>query len=136
DLALESRTPPAPPSAEEKRAAHLIHQSSVLAAPRPPRAEQLLGSKDGRALIGSATRDELRSAIAEGYLAQGEPQEALTVSAENQTAAAAPQANWDAGLAAWRLGRLDEARSHFQALARNPGQSPWMKSAAAFWAAR
>ncbi|HEY3919124.1 MAG TPA: lytic transglycosylase domain-containing protein [Stellaceae bacterium] len=130
------RMPPAPPSPEEKHAAALIHQISALAAANPRRAEQLLASRETQRLIGSATRDELRTAIAEGYLAQGEPQEALTVSAENQTAAAAPTANWDAGLAAWRLGRLDEARSHFQALARSPGQSPWLKSAAAFWAAR
>ena len=135
DLVLDN-APPAPPSPEERQAANLIHQISKLAAQSPRRAEQLLGSYAGKQLIGSATRDELRSAIAEGYLAQGEPQEALTVSAETQSAAAAPQANWDAGLAAWRLGRFDEARSHFQALARSPGQSPWMKSAAAFWAAR
>ena len=33
-------------------------------------------------------------------------------------AAYAPLAHWDAGLAAWRLGRLGEARGHFETLAR------------------
>lgn len=43
---------------------------------------------------------------------------------------------WDAGLVAWRQGRLDEAGEAFEALARAPGLSPWTQSAAAFWAAR
>ncbi|HLI22349.1 MAG TPA: lytic transglycosylase domain-containing protein [Stellaceae bacterium] len=122
--------------ADAHRAEALKKQISALAASDPRRAEQLLASKDAKLLIDSDTRDDLRSAIAEGYLAQNEPQEALTASAETETAAYAPIANWNAGLAAWRLNRLDEARSHFQALARSPGQSPWVKSAAAFWAAR
>jgi soluble lytic murein transglycosylase-like protein len=122
--------------ADAHRAEVLQRQISDLATQDPRRAEQLLGSREAKLLIDTATRDDLRSAIAEGYLAQGEPQEALTMSAGNETAAYAPIANWNAGLAAWRLGRLDEARSHFQALARSSGQSGWVKSAAAFWSAR
>lgn len=118
------------------RAENLENQIEDLAAKDPRRAEQLLAGKEAKLLIDSDTRDDLRAAIAEGYLAQGEPQAALTMSASNETAAYAPVANWNAGLAAWRLGRLDEARSHFQALARSSGQSNWVKSAAAFWAAR
>src|SRR5262249_26262918 len=45
-------------------------------------------------------------------------------------------AHWDAGLASWRLGRLGEARSHFETVARSPNLSRWTLSAAAFWAAR
>ena len=118
------------------RAEALQQQINDLAAKDPRRAEQLLVGKEAKLLIDSDTRDDLRAAIAEGYLGQGEPQAALTMSASNETAAYAPVANWNAGLAAWRLGRLDEARSHFQALARSTGQSGWVKSAAAFWAAR
>jgi soluble lytic murein transglycosylase len=118
------------------RAEALRQQINDLAARDPRRAEQLLAGKEAKLLIDRATRDDLRAAIAEGYLAQGEPQEALTMSASNETAAYAPVADWNAGLAAWRLGRFDEARSHFQALARSSGQSPWVKAAAAFWSAR
>ncbi len=118
------------------RAENLEKQINDLAGKDPRRAEQLLAGKEAKLLIDSDTRDDLRAAIAEGYLAQGEPQAALTMSAGNETAAYAPVANWNAGLAAWRLGRLDEARSHFQALARSSGQSAWVRSAAAFWAAR
>jgi soluble lytic murein transglycosylase len=42
---------------------------------------------------------------------------------------------WDAGLAAWRAGRLTEARSNFEALARGRAPSP-VTAAAAFWSAR
>ena len=118
------------------RATTLQLQISDFAAKDPRRAELLLAGKEAKLLIDSDTRDDLRAAIAEGYLAQGEPQAALTMSASNQTAAYAPVADWNAGIAAWQLGRLDEARSHFQALARSGGQSAWVKSAAAFWAAR
>src|SRR6202008_244515 len=104
-----------------------------LATDEPRKAELLLAGPEAKALIDSATRDLLRAAIAAGYLAQGAAQEALALSAATETAAYAPVANWNAGLAAWRLGRLDEARSHFQALARSSGQSAWVKSAAAFW---
>src|SRR5665213_4166340 len=47
-----------------------------------------------------------------------------------------PDAHWQKGLAAWREGRFDEAATHFEALAKTPGQSPWTVSAGAFWAAR
>src|SRR6185437_1901360 len=124
------------PAAAAHRAETLEKQISELAAKDPRRAELLLAGKEAKLLIDSDTRDNLRAAIAEGYLAQGEPQAALTMSASNKTAAYAPVADWNAGLAAWQLGRLDEARGHFQALARSTSQSAWVKSAAAFWAAR
>jgi soluble lytic murein transglycosylase-like protein len=118
------------------RAGNLQKQIGELAAKDPRRAELLLAGKEAKLLIDSDTRDDLRAAISTGYLAQGEPQAALTMSAGTQTAAYAPVADWNAGLAAWQLGRLDEARRHFQALARSSGQSSWVKSAASFWAAR
>ncbi len=118
------------------RADALVSQIRGLAQGQPRKAEQMMAGGEAKLLIDVGMRDELRAAIAEGYLAQGEPQEALTLSAGTESAAYAPIANWNAGLAAWRLSRLDEARGHFQALARSPNQSPWIKSAAAFWAAR
>ena len=101
-------------------------RSTTSPAKDPRRAGRLLAGKEAKLLIDSDTRDDLRAAIAEGYLAPGEPQAALTMSASNETAAYAPVAHWNAGLAAWRLGRLDEARSHFQALARSSDQSAWV----------
>lgn len=47
-----------------------------------------------------------------------------------------PAGQWQAGLAAWRAGKFDEAGKHFQDLTKAKGQSAWTISAAAFWAAR
>jgi len=121
---------------EAHRAAALRDEIRDLATDEPRKAELLLAGGEAKALIDTSMRDQLRATIAASYLARGAAQEALILSATTETAAYAPVADWNAGLAAWRLGRLDEARGRFQSVARSPGQSPWVKSAAAFWAAR
>jgi soluble lytic murein transglycosylase len=102
----------------------------------PAEAEQRLQEADSRHLLADADYDEARADVAEGYLFVGENQKALLLAATARTTAFRPLAHWDAGLAAWRLGRLGEARTHFETLARMPGLSRWNLSAAAFWAAR
>jgi len=62
--------------------------------------------------------------------------EALARSVATQGPGFAANAHWQAGLAAWRAARYDEAGWHFQQVLRVPGQSSWTISAAAFWAAR
>lgn len=133
-LLKPERKPLVPAAA--RRAAALRQEISSLAATEPRKAELLLAGPEAKELIETASRDQLRAVIAEGYLAMGEAQQALTMSATTETVAYEPVANWNAGLAAWRLGRMDEARHRFQAVARSAGQSAWTKSAAAFWAAR
>jgi soluble lytic murein transglycosylase len=107
-----------------------------LARLEPAEAEQRLQEADGRHVLADADYDEARADVAEGYLFVGENQKALLLAATARTTAFRPLAHWDAGLAAWRLGRLGEARTHFETLARMPGLSRWNLSAAAFWAAR
>ena len=50
----------------------------------------------------------------------------------------APKAGerWIAGLAAYRLARFDDARGFFEQVATDPAEDEWLRSAAAFWAAR
>lgn len=48
----------------------------------------------------------------------------------------ASTSHWIAGLAAWRLGQLEEAGSHFALLARSKTASGWMIAAGAYWAGR
>jgi len=43
---------------------------------------------------------------------------------------------WIAGLAAFRLDRFDEARARFASLAEDGGETDWVRSGAAYWAAR
>ncbi|MFD2204317.1 lytic transglycosylase domain-containing protein [Kiloniella antarctica] len=47
-----------------------------------------------------------------------------------------PSADWIAGLAAWRMGETEKARSHFTHLAQASRANGWMRSAGAYWAAR
>jgi peptidoglycan lytic transglycosylase len=107
-----------------------------LSRSEPEAAEQRLHEADSRHLLADADYDEARADVAEGYLFIGESHKALLLAATARTPAFRPLAHWDAGLAAWRLGRLGEARTHFETLARIPGLSRWNLSAAAFWAAR
>jgi soluble lytic murein transglycosylase-like protein len=43
---------------------------------------------------------------------------------------------WIAGLAAWRLQDYVQAQNYFAQVARDDEQDPWLRSAAAYWAAR
>jgi len=43
---------------------------------------------------------------------------------------------WIAGLAAWRLGRFEEARGFFRAVAIDEHEDEWLRAGGAFWAAR
>ncbi len=52
-------------------------------------------------------------------------------------ALAPPAGNaWIAGLAAWRLGRYEEARGFFRAVALDETEDEWLRAGGAFWAAR
>lgn len=48
----------------------------------------------------------------------------------------ASTSHWIAGLAAWRLGQVEEAERHFVALAGSSTASGWMQAAGAYWAGR
>jgi soluble lytic murein transglycosylase len=137
--ALEEREPANDDEADPAlppQAALVARQIRSLAATAPRRAELLLAGPEARRLLDDETRASLRTFVAERYLAAGQPQQALVLSTPAQDGAESPVAHWDAGLAAWHLGRMSEAKEHFEALARNPGRSPTLKSAGAFWAAR
>lgn len=86
-----------------------------------------------RSQIGQALRD-----VARAYYRAGKDAAALSA-AERAVKTAlnkAPLAHWWGGLAAWRAGDMPTAHRHFAALAMIEDTSDWMKSAAAFWAAR
>lgn len=82
--------------------------------------------------------DAVRARIASAFLHDGQPRWALTlaVASSVRSAEAVPQADWTAGLAAWRLGQIERAAHHFEAAASSPQASSWEAAAGAFWAAR
>lgn len=101
-------------------------------------ARNLLMSKDVQRLFSTVEYDQARALLGQGYFNAGQDELALewAGAAAVRSGAKVPEAHWLAGLAAWRLARYEVAARHFEAAAKEPGISPWMISAAAFWAAR
>ena len=76
--------------------------------------------------------------ISASYLAVGADEKALTLS-ENITDTekkSVPLLYWDAGLAAYRMGKYADAAQQFDTLASIGSIPNWTRSGAAFWAAR
>ena len=82
--------------------------------------------------------DELKLSLAADHFAGGRDAEATAWATQvtERSGAEMPASHWIAGLAKWRQGRPEDARRHFEEVANADEASPWMVSAAAFWAAR
>ena len=101
-------------------------------------AKQLIRTKDVQQLLSHAEYDQLRARLGNGYFVDGRDAWALewAGNAAKRSGKYVPEAHWTVGLAAWRLGRHTLAARHFEAIAKRRDISPWIISAAAFWAAR
>jgi len=101
-------------------------------------SEQLLASRKTRRLLDQVEIDEGYSAIAAAWFYYGEDQRAYDLAdrAARRSGDMAPMTHWTAGLAAWRLGRLEESAWHFSRLALSDKVSRWNAAAGAYWAAR
>ncbi len=99
--------------------------------------KKLLRTKEVQRLFSVGEFDEAKARLGAGYFAAGRDEWALHWAGEaaKRSGKTVTRADWTAGLAAWRLGRFVLAAKHFEAVAAND-TSPWMVSAAAFWAAR
>src|SRR5690606_17214216 len=82
--------------------------------------EELLAQRSVQELLDSVELDEARALVASGWFYFGEPERAyaLAAPAATRSGRSAPLINWVAGLAAWRLGRMDEAAAFFETLAQ------------------
>jgi len=100
--------------------------------------EELLDRRDVQKLLDSVELDEARAQVATGWFYYGKPDRAyaLAAPAARRSGRAAPMVNWIAGLAAWRLGELDEAAAFFETLANSDNVAGWNAAAGAYWAAR
>ncbi|GGD18019.1 lytic transglycosylase [Pyruvatibacter mobilis] len=111
---------------------------SLISRERPTQALGLLESAKVRNRLGADERAALMARIAWSYYVEGKITKAFAIAsgvAESHRRDA-PLADWYAGLAAWRLGDVAAANTHFDALAGNVGVSDWTRGAGAFWAAR
>lgn len=93
-----------------------------------------------RRALGLAYASLLRAEIAQQLFLQNRDGEAFDLASRAVKATPIDQqsgfAGYVAGLAAWRLGKPELARSYFEGAWRAPYASPAVKSAGAFWAAR
>lgn len=76
--------------------------------------------------------------VAASYLAEGMDQQAWDVANSFRAAerASVPLLEWDAGLAAYRLGNYEDAAKHFEMLAQASNAPNYTRAAGAFWASR
>lgn len=104
----------------------------------PTGALAVLESQEAKRLFDAFEQDQARASIASGYYYFGKPDLALRYASEaaKRSGKYLPQAHWTAGLTAWRLGKMDTAHKHFEALSTNKYASSWTRTAGAFWAAR
>lgn len=104
----------------------------------PTGAFRKLAAPDTRALMDPVEFALARAEIAHGYFVFGKDTRALELAEKSMTVSAAtiPVAAWTAGLAAWRLGQIDRAGAHFEALAAWLEAGPAARAAGAYWASR
>ncbi len=100
--------------------------------------EELLNSRRTEALLDAVEIDMGRSDVAAAWYYFGRDEKAygLASAAAARSGDHVAIANWTAGLAAWRLGNLEHARKHFEALALSKQVSSWNAASGAYWAAR
>jgi peptidoglycan lytic transglycosylase len=101
-------------------------------------SEQLLVSKQAKRLLDQVEIDEGYAEIAAAWFYYGKDQHAydLADAAARRSGEISPITHWTAGLAAWRLGRLEDAAWHFSRLALSDNVDRWNAAAGAYWAAR
>lgn len=104
----------------------------------PTGAKEILETAESRRLLDSVEYDEAMALIASGYFAYAKDETALELAEATARHAKGkvPQADWIAGIAAWRLGDPEVATRHFEAVAKSKYASRWDIAAAGFWAAR
>lgn len=101
-------------------------------------ASAYLAGTELRGKLSRADYGRLAHQVAAGQYYLGDSRTALALAdpVAADVRGEVPEADWIAGLAAFRLERYDVAAKHFAAMAENPATTSWLKSAAAFWAAR
>jgi soluble lytic murein transglycosylase len=137
EIGFASRSPQAPPP---EKAAQVLRMRGGFEAEFDARRLDAIESRLGAAVgvLDPVEIDGYRARLAVQWYHSGRIDRAFALAraAAERSGAKVPEAYWTAGLAAWRLGRLEDARRWFEALAQAPGISPWITSAGAYWASR
>lgn len=104
----------------------------------PTRALQYLETKSVSRHFDRISYDAALARIARGYYHADKNEKALELAlkAAERSGPWVSDAQWWAGLVAWRLHRYEIAAEQFAALADSPTAGDWLVSAGAYWAAR
>ena len=108
----------------------MIHES------QPVAAQSILATLAASPDANTADVARLTQRVAASYLAEGMPQQAYDLAQPLAGAPASPLLDWQAGMAAYRIGKYDDSATDLERLAQNGSVPSWTRSAAAFWAAR
>ena len=129
---------PNPPVTSDAARAILEQITAEIKTNQPDQANAALQAliADGKAPANDIAA--LSQRVCLSYLATGLDDQAYTLgdAAAVTGRQYAPQLDWCAGLAAFRLQRFAEAAAHFEQVATIASIPKWNRSAAAFWAAR
>lgn len=102
------------------------------------RAEKRLWAFEAREIFTSEEFIDGLTDLSENYFFNGDDEKAVALAtlAVELSSSHLTQANWIAGISAWRAGSCKIAITHFTNLAENEVNYPMIQSAGAFWAAR
>ncbi|MFO1187166.1 MAG: lytic transglycosylase domain-containing protein [Alphaproteobacteria bacterium] len=105
---------------------------------KPSSALKVLETPKALKDLTAVEADEMRQWIAAGFFFAHVDDRAFEIAhaVAERRRAAVPMADWIAGLSAWRLGKVESAARHFEELAGAQRVGPWLRSGAAYWAAR
>jgi hypothetical protein len=100
------------------------------------RARNVLENKRFKALAPKVYWDSLAATLAMKYLTDNYDTKALEWGRIASKRHNSGMATWVAGIASWRKKNFKAAASYFERLGKSKNSDEWLKSAAAFWAAR
>lgn len=105
---------------------------------QPTRAMEYMQQGKIKRLLDKVEYGIQQAKIAHSFFLYGKDDEAIgqVVSALKKAKKYVPLANWTAGLAAWRLNKLDMAAQYFVSLTKVKRVSGWTASRARWWASR
>jgi soluble lytic murein transglycosylase-like protein len=129
---------PDPPISSDAARAVREPISAAIKSDAPDQAMAILQPLIDSNTVPSYDLARLKQRIAASYFAEGMDQQAynLASAATDAERRAAPLLDWNAGLAAFRLGMFAESAKHFEILAQVGSVPNWVRGGAAFWAAR
>ena len=131
---------PDPPISSPAARAALDQINADIKADQPDAAYAVIQPLIDGGQIPSYDAARLSQRVAQSYFTEDMDQKALDLATRAADASggrqSAPMLDWNAGLAAFRLGQYEEAAKHFEILAQVGSVQNGVRAGAAFWAAR